>query len=134
MATVVQEAADMARVSSEVAEAYADCWDFFPERDGYGPGWAKVERRRSLDFLATKWLPRDDAKWVMQQWVKGYNAFDPSLLDHLPAKAQVRIAREGSVAIYVRGSQRTPTAATMQADERHVVNLLGVPCVRYWWD
>lgn len=133
MATV-QESADMATVSAEVAEAYADCWDFYPERDGWEQGWGKVAARRSLDFLATKWLPRDEAKWVMQQWVKGYNAFDPSLLDHLPAKAQVRIARESSVAIYVRGAQRLPSAETMHADERHERDLLGVRCVRYWWD
>ena len=133
MATV-QEAADMATVSAEVAEAYADCWDYYPERDGWPAGWDRVEARRNLDFLATKWLPRDEAKWVMQQWVKGYNAFDPSLLDHLPAKAKVRIARAGSVAIYVRDAQRLPSASKMQADERHECDLLGVQCVRYWWD
>ena len=133
MATV-QESVDMAAVSNEVAEAYADCWDFYPDRDGWPAGWDKVASRRSLDFLASRWIPRDEAKWVMHQWVKGYNNFTPDLLDNLPAKAVVRIARAGSVAIYVRGAKRFPTAGKMAADERQEVNLLGVDCVRYWWD
>lgn len=125
---------DMATVSAEVAEAYADCWDYDPDSVGTGKTWANVSARRSLDFLATKWLTRDEAKWVMQQWVKEYNAFDPGLLDHLPAKASVRIARQCSVAIYVRDAQRLPSASKMQADERNECNLLGVLCTRYWWD
>lgn len=137
MATV-QESIDMAEVSKQVSEAYADCWDFFPERDGYGKAWEAVEKRRNLEFLATKWLPRDEAKWVLQQWVKGYNEFTPDLLDNLPPEALVRIAREGSVAIYVKlpfgCKKRLPSASRMAADERGSECLQSSPCVRYWWD
>lgn len=133
MATV-QESIDMTTVSREVAEAYADCWDFYPDRSSWEQEWSKVADRRSLDFLATKWLPRDEAKWVMQQWVKSYNDFHPDLLDRLPRKALVRIARQGSVSLYVRGSSRLPGAAKMAADYKRPAILLGVECVHYWWD
>jgi hypothetical protein len=138
MATV-EQSVQMATVSNEVAEAYADCWDYHPEGAFDAPKWDAVGKRRNLEFLASRWLSRDDAKWVLQQWVKGYNLFHPDLLDHLPAKAQVRIAREGSVALYVArpfGSKmRLPSAAKMAADEKHDdIDLLGTRCVRYWWD
>jgi hypothetical protein len=132
MATV-EQSVQMATVSNEVAEAYADCWDYHPEVTFDAPKWDAVAKRRNLSFLASRWLTRDDAKWVLQQWVKGYNLFHPDLLDHLPASAEVRIAREGSVALYAKGG-RLPSAAKMAADEKHTVDLLGTPCVRYWWD
>lgn len=132
--SLVDEAAAMAAVSSEVAEAYADCWDYDPDQVGTGKTWDNVAKRRNLDFLATKWLPRDDAKWVLQQWVKDYNAFRPDLLDHLPKSAMVRIARECSVGLYVRGAKRLPSAEKMQADAKRPVILLGVECFHYWWD
>ena len=120
-------------VSHEVAEAYADCWDYHPEVGYDADAWAAVAKRRNLDFLASEWLPRDEAKAALEQWVQGYNLFHPGLLDHLPASAEVRIAREGSVALYVKG-KRLPSAAKMSADEKHNVDLMGTPCVRYWWD
>ena len=129
----VEQSMHMATVSNEVAEAYADAWDYHPEGRYDAAAWAAVARRRNLDFLASRWLSRDDAKWVLQQWVKGYNLFHPDLLDHLPASAEVRIAREGSVALYVKG-KRLPGAAKMSADEKHQVDLMGTLCVRYWWD
>ena len=133
MATV-QESIDMATVSREVAEAYADCWDYHSKGVFDSQAWQAVSVRRSLDFLASKWLARDEAQWVMQQWVKDYNGFQPDLLARLPAKALIRIAREGSVAIYVRNVARLPTARRMEADEKFAADLLGVICVRYWWD
>jgi len=130
----VEQSMHMATVSNEVSEAYADAWDYKDASQ-----WGDVAKRRNLDFLASRWLSRDDAKWVLQQWVKGYNEFHPDLLDHLPASAEVRIAREGSVALYVArpfGSKmRLPSAAKMAADEKHEdIDLLGTRCVRYWWD
>jgi hypothetical protein len=138
MATV-QESLYMTEVSSQVAEAYADSWDYHPQPGVFmGPDWDAVSARRNLEFLATRYLPRDEAKWVMQQWVKQYNEFTPELLDRLPEEAMVRIAREGSPAIYVKlpfGCKRKcPTAKRMAADERDEVALQSSLVVRYWWD
>jgi len=124
---------DQLSVADEVAEAYADCWDYQPEGHFDPVAWAAVAGRRNLDFLASDWMPRDEAKAVLQKYVPGYNLFHPDLLEHLPASTEVRIAREGSVALYVRGA-RLPSAAKMSADERHNVDLMGTRCVRYWWD
>lgn len=129
----------MTEVSAQVAEAYADCWDYKPAPGVFlGPEWEKVSARRNLEFLATRYLPRDEAQWVLEQWVKGYNEFTPSLLSRLPDDAQVRIAREGSPCIYVRvpyGSKsKLPTAKRMAADERDEQLLQSSRVVRYWWD
>jgi len=129
----------MSTVSNEVAEAYADCWAYDPNSPHAAGTWKDVAQRRNLDFFATRWLPRDEAKWVMEQWVKEYNYFTPKLIDRFPADAEIRIAREGSVCLYVRVSpgwelQRLPTAKRMEADEREEVFLQSARCVRYWWD
>lgn len=56
----VEQSVQMAAVSNEVAEAYADCWDYNPAPgEMFGPAWGAVEKRRNLDFLASRWLPRD---------------------------------------------------------------------------
>lgn len=139
MATV-QESIYMTEVSAQVAEAYADCWDFHPgtDEEWLGPSWQKVSARRNLEFLATRYLPRDEAKWVMQQWVKQYNEFTPDVLDALPEEALVRIARESSVCIYVKlpygCNKKLPTAKRMAADERDEQWMQSSQCVRYWWD
>lgn len=132
--TTIQKSIDMATVSLAVAEAYADCWDYKNGRIFDAQAWQDVCVRRNLYFRASEWLARDEAQWVMQQWVKGYNSFQPDLLSRLPAKARILIAREGSVAIYVRNVARLPTARRMEADEKFAVNLGGAFCVRYWWD
>ena len=138
MATV-QESIYMTEVSQQVAEAYADCWDFQPDPgDWLGPSWQRVAGRRNLEFLATRYLPRDEAKLVMEQWVKQYNEFTPDVLSRLPAWAEVRIAREGSPCIYVKlpygSDKKLPTAKRLAADERDEMMLQSSHVVRYWWD
>jgi len=132
MATVQQETRHMAIVSDQVKEAFYDCWD------NKGETWERVANIRNLEFLATRYLPRDDAQAVMEQWVQGYNNFTPSLLSRLPADCEVRIAREGSPCIYVKipwGSKvKLPTAKRMAADERDEMTLQSSRVVRYWWD
>lgn len=112
-------------VSEEVRQAYADAWDHDSN--------SKYERR-SLDFLASRWLSRDDARDILRRYVPSYNEFGPHLLDNLPAKCQVRIARDYSVAIYVKGAKRLPSMSKMVADNKYETELDGVQCVRYWWD
>jgi hypothetical protein len=138
MATVTQSVY-MSTVSNEVAEAYADCWDYKPGDKAFDPmEWKNVADRRNLSYLATRWLPRDDAKWIMEQWVKGYNNFTPDLIDRFPEEAQIRIARESSVCLYVKlpwgCKKKLPTAKRVMADERDEVFSVGSMCVRYWWD
>ena len=137
----VQESSYMATVSKEVAEAYADCWDYHPKVSAPyfdAPAWRAMEERRNLEFFATRYLSRDEAIRVLEQWVKEYNEFTPAVLKRLPDDAEVRIAREGSVCLYVRlpyGSQsKLPTAKRLKADERDELFLQSSRCVRYWWD
>jgi hypothetical protein len=124
----VEQSLHVATVSNEVGKAYADCWERRHVSD----------QDRNLEFLATRWLRRDDAKWVMEQWVNGYNEFSPDVIDKFPEEAQIRIAREGSVCLYVKlpygCSKKLPSAKRVSADERGETVLLSSPCVRYWWD
>lgn len=139
MATVQEETRHMASVSDQVKEAYADCWDYQPWPGPYmNPDWERVAQIRNLEFLATRYLPRDDAQAVMEQWVKQYNNFKPSLLSRLPEDCEVRIAREGSPCIYVKlpwgHKVKMPTAKRMAADERDEMTLQSSRVIRYWWD
>ena len=137
--STVEQSVQMATVSNEVAEAYADCWDYHTAPgEMFGAAWGIVAQRRNLDFLASRWLPRDDAKWVLEQWVKGHNEFAPEVIDKFPEEAEIRIAREGSVCLYVKlpygSKKKLPCAKRVAADECDEVLLLSSPCVRYWWD
>ena len=136
MATVQEETSHMVTVSDQVKEAYADCWDLHPWPTGpyINPDWERVARLRNLEFLATRYLPRDDAQAVLEQWVKQYNGFKPSLLSRLPEDCEVRIAREGSVCLYVKSKAKLPTAKRMAADERDEMMLQSSRVIRYWWD
>jgi hypothetical protein len=135
----VEQSVHMATVSKEVAEAYADCWDYNPGSRVFDPdAWQRVAARRNLAYLATRWLPRDEAQWVMEQWVKDYNNFTPDLIARFPEEAEIRIARESSVCLYVKlpwgCKKKLPTAKRVMADERDEVFSVGSLCVRYWWD
>jgi len=137
----VEQSVHMTTVSKEVAEAYADCWDYHPKVSAPYidvPAWEAMEQRRNLEFFASRWLPRDDAQWIMEQWVKGYNNFAPSVIGMFPEAALLRIAREGSPCLYVKlpygCKAKLPTAKRVLADERDEVFLQSSRCVRYWWD
>jgi hypothetical protein len=58
-----------------------------------------------LDFACSVLLPKHEAWDVLNKYVQSYNAFTPDLLDHLPEDSMVRIAREGSVCLYVRSNE-----------------------------
>ncbi len=59
---------------------------------------------RNLQFRAPGWMPVSEAMEIMAEACPSYNEFAPELLALLPADAQVSIAREYSVAIYVKGN------------------------------
>ncbi len=128
----------LAAVANEVGEAYADCWSYKPSTRFDAEAWSAVAGRRNLEFLASRWLPRDEAQWVLEQYVKGYNAFTPALLQRFPDEAEIRIARERSVCLYVRlpsgCDKKLPTARRVSADEKGDTCLQSSSCTRYWWD
>ncbi len=112
----------LAKVRKEVMKAYADA-NMRGEK-GY--------ELRSLQFKASAPLSVKDAKQVLSEAIpEGYNEFDAYLLDLLPPDAQVVIAREYSVALYVYYAGKLPSGQVMKADERHEEP---DGSVRYWWD
>lgn len=106
-------------VLNEVKKAYTDCWMSGDE----------AYRLRILNFRASQAVSRDEAYEIMNQFVPGYNAFEPELIKKFPKNAQIVIAREGSVCLYVKSSKH-PGAKTVNADEKDKEGEF----VRYWWD
>ena len=114
-------------IEQEVKIAYADCW----------MDWDKSKNIRNLDFMASDYLTKDDAKHILSKYITGYNNFTPDLLDLLPDDSMVKIAREGSVCLYVV-SEELKTSPKLQqltqkalgADEFDYVN----DEFRIWWD
>jgi len=82
-----------------ILTAYADC--HCAEHD-YNDAIAQ----RNLNFRAADPVTRDEAVAIMREALAhgSYNEFKPSLLELLPTDAQVTIAREGSVCVYVKGN------------------------------
>jgi len=90
-------------------KAYADTWTNPPKGSvmgspEYGAWWNKVEKQRNLEWKGT--LFHTPKRWLEIAGVVGeYNKFTPKrtfdLLKDLPVT--VKLAREGSVAVYVRG-------------------------------
>ncbi len=106
-------------VEYEVLKAYADCTDSNFER---------ASKIRNLNFLASQFVPRDEAvRILIKAMPGGYNDFKAEKLLELPENCEVQIAREGSVALYVKGNCHLPQDF---GEENH--NTGGV--MRYWWD
>ena len=87
------------KIRASVLLAYSDCHG--PEAD-MRAGMAT----RNLNFRAPGPLPVSEAMPLMEEALGGrtYNEFAPELLALLPASAQVTIAREYGVAVYVKGN------------------------------
>jgi hypothetical protein len=103
-------------------QAYADAHGDRP--------FSETESIRNLDFRAHAPVIRDDAVAIMREACPGYNEFKPDLLNLLPVKAQVLLAREGSVCIYVSGE--LPANPLMLADEWNYYPESDQ--TRIWWD
>ena len=77
-------------------------------------------------------MTRDEAISILEEWVSGYNCFEPGHLKRLPENAMVLIAREGSVCIYVKGCEVSKEMADkMKADECFEAE---DGSTRLWWD
>ena len=88
-------------------------------------------QRRKLDFLASGPVSRDDAVAIMAKAVDhSYNNFTAALLAKLPADAQITLAREGSVCVYVAG--KVKPVKSMLADEWDYDAAKNR--TRLWWD
>ncbi len=90
-------AAILTNIGRAVLAAFADCHGSESSRN-------LGMSTRNLRFRAPGSTSVSDAMEIMSVACDGYNDFRPELLALLPADAQVTIAREGSVAIYVKGN------------------------------
>ncbi len=96
------------------------------------------EDTRQLDFRAVAPVSVSVAVAIMSEALgvsedeRGYNDFKPSILRKLPANAEIILAREGSVCVYVKGN----IPNTVDADEHsYIENRYPLRDVtRFWWD
>jgi len=106
------------------SRAYADCDDSIPS--------GEAMRLRNLSFRALFPVTRDEAVKIMGKCVPSYNEFAPRLLKKLPEDAQVTLAREGSVCIYVKGRLPESLKEAMKEDEFDYDPTTNE--TRVWWD
>jgi hypothetical protein len=112
------------QIEKEVALAYSDCHGDKP--------FEETEKTRNLSFRASAPVSRDEAVRIMEKYVPGYNAFSPSLLEHLPKDSQVTIAREGSVCVYVKSKTKLSLVEGTKLLADEVDDVEGM--TRLWWD
>ena len=112
-----------------LAAAYSDCHEH--HANGYIP-------QRNLDFCCPVTIGLVEATRLLRRYVPGYNSFNPALLKLLPPRCRVRLAREGSVCLYVE--TRAPLDAKtlrqrMGCDAFDLYQQLGQTRVyRLWWN
>ena len=107
-------------VLQEVKQAYADCW---MKRQQMGM------KTRNLNFIASEFVSVEEAEKIMEKCIVYYNNFEPKLLKLLPKNSTVKIAREGSVALYVTCNKKP--VKKMKFDECRQVS---TGYWRLWWD
>lgn len=114
-------------VESEVVKAYADVTN---------PDFEAASKIRNLNFRASSFVSRDEAKRILRKWVPYYNEFDYAHLDKFPKYAKILICREYSVGLYVEKVEgdKLPSAEAVLADYARPANCSGVECMYYWWD
>ncbi len=93
---------------------------------------------RNLDFCCPVTVSRDEAQRLLRRYVPGYNAFQPKRLQALPSDCRVRLAREGSVCLYVETETLLQESAMRRALECDRCDLYqtwnGTRTYRLWWD
>ena len=103
------------KILKEVRNAYGDLNDL------------KV---RNLNFQASEFVSRDEAFAILDEVVKSYNEFRPSLINYFHKDHKIKIAREGSVCLYVQGKD-LPSQRELMADE---YDTMEDGSTRIWWD
>lgn len=111
-------------VRAEAFKAYADRFPDMSQEQ-----FEKSFDIRQLDWRASLPLMVTEAIQIMEEVCPSYNLFEPSLLRHLPAVAEVTLARDGSVCIYVK-NVRPNLREVMFATEWKKVG----EEIRIWWD
>lgn len=119
------------RILIECCSAYSDC----NSRYGLGP--------RDLAFKASSFVTVEEAVSILEEALcedvstpPSYNGFNPDLLMNLPKGSLVRIAREGSVCVYVKNTKLSLKQMNklskefMHIDEIDIVD----DTYRLWWD
>ena len=116
-------------VYNEVRKAYADCWM---------DTWEAGSKHRNLNFKASEFVPRNEAYDICSRAIpEGYNEFTANLIEELPNDVMIKIAREGSVALYVKTIDQKTLDMTLEetnhlrADEVHYQE---DGTLRLWWD
>jgi hypothetical protein len=107
-------------VHEETRLAYADCH----------MDWETGSKLCNLSFRASHPVSRDEAIKIFGEFVTSYNEFGPELLKVLPEDAQVTIARQCSVCIYVKG--KIKKSAKLKCDEFDYYPESDE--TRIWWD
>lgn len=119
------------KVLIECCSAYSDC----NNKPGSGP--------RDLVFKASSFVTVEEAVSILEEALcedmdtaPGYNAFNPDLLMNLPKGSLVKIAREGSVCVYVKNTNLSLKQMHKLSEEfMHVDEIdLVDDTYRLWWD
>jgi hypothetical protein len=114
-----------------VLRAYADC-------HGNNDSFVEPMRDRNLNFCHALAISKTAAVKIMKKAIPdGYNEFDAELLDQLPRESRIRIAREGSVCVYVEtpnGSQINQEGLKADEFDLYQTNSDGTQTHRIWWD
>ena len=97
--------------------------------------WELAVKIRNLGFRASQACSPAEAFDILKAAIpKGYNEFTAALVKKFPAHAQITIAREGSVCMYVTGVQahepELPSREELMADEYDWTG----NALRIWWD
>lgn len=89
---------------------------------------------RNVAWQAKHAVSREEAVNLTRAYIGKYNDFEPEMLNRLPDDSQIRLARESSVAVYVK------TAQDLDCEELKK-NLKADECskkpsgeYRIWWD
>lgn len=117
-----------------IKTAYADC-----QVSDFSFGSSEMEKAMKeceLMFRSPEWVDKDTAKTLMTEALSGmgnYNNFNPFIFDVFPRGCKFQLAREYSVAIYVRSPDfpnDLPSEDEVCADESSING----DEARYWWD
>lgn len=109
------------KVKNEVKTAFKDCWNLDEDLSGM-----------NLGFHASEYVSKADAISILNECLPdGYNEFETSLLNLFSDNTLFQIAREYSVALYVKNNTNTITKAELGADE---MSLQKDGSTRIWWD
>jgi hypothetical protein len=101
----------------------------------------ETQHIRNLDFRCSILYTKDEAVALMQRYCPSYNSFTPESLYHLPDDCHIRIAREGSPAVYVETTKALSDnlMSMMDADEFDLYQTIAkrfplLYVYRIWWD